>query len=137
LISAARSARATIIMKDEYDFSAGKRGPVLKRSGKDVEGKVDLPVVCTLTPETVAIRKAALLPGLVGRAESREETATGMRFRLPADALSAILETVDAERQCCRFLRFEITIEPDGGPIRLELSGPPGTREFLSALLES
>jgi hypothetical protein len=34
-------------------------------------------------------------------------------------------------------LRFDLTIEPDGGPIWLELAGPPRTREFLSAPLES
>ena len=129
--------RTSIIMRDEYDFSAGTRGPVLKRPPEDGEGIVDLPIVCTLTPATVATRKAALLPGLAGRADSREETASGIRLSLPADALSAIFETVDAERQCCRFLRFDITVEPDGGPIWLELAGPPGTREFLSALLES
>lgn len=99
-------------MRDEYDFSAGKRGPVLKRPGKAGDRRVDLPVVCTLTPATIVTRKAALLPGLVGRADGREETATGMRLRLP-DARSAVLETVDAERQCCRFLRFAITVEPD------------------------
>ena len=104
---------------------------------KDPERIVDLPVVCTLTPATVATRKAALLPGLAGRADSREETASGIRLRLPPDALSAIFETVDAERQCCRFLQFRITIEPDGGPIWLELAGPPGTCAFLAALLES
>ena len=124
-------------MKDEYDYSTGKRGPVLKQSGRDGDSRVDLPVVCTLTPDTIATRKAALLPGLVRRAVSREETATGMRLKLPGNALSAVMETVDAERQCCRFLRFEITVEPGGGPIWLELAGPPGTREFLSALLES
>ena len=124
-------------MRDEYDFSAGKRGPILKRPARDDDSIVDLPIVCTLTPATIETRKAALLPGLVGRADSREETTAGIRLRLPADALSAILETVDAERQCCRFLRFDITVEPDGGPIWLELAGPPGTREFLSALLES
>jgi hypothetical protein len=123
-------------MRDEYDFSAGKRGPVPK-GPSDGDGIVDLPIVCTLTPATVATRKAALLPGLAGRAESREQTTAGIRLRLPADAISAIFETVDAERQCCRFLRFDITVEPDGGPIWLELAGPPGTREFLSALLES
>ena len=124
-------------MSDEYDFPAGKRGPVLQRPTNESDSIVDLPVVCTLTQATIATRKAALLPGLIGRAESREETATGMRLRLPTDALSAVLRTVDAERQCCRFLRFAITVEPDGGPIWLELAGPPGTREFLSALLES
>ena len=97
----------------------------------------NLPVVCTLTPETIATRKAGLLPGLARRAVSREQSSSGIRFRLPAEALAAVLETVEAERQCCRFLRFEIAIEPDGGPIWLELSGPPGTREFLSALLDS
>jgi hypothetical protein len=97
----------------------------------------DLPVVCTLTPATIATRKAALLPGLIGRADRTEETASGMRLRLPADALSAILQTVEAERQCCRFLRFDITVERDGGPLWLEVAGPPGTREFLAALLES
>lgn len=96
----------------------------------------DLPVVCTLTPATIATRKAGLLPGLVERAESREDTADSVRLKFPSDALSAILSTVDAERQCCRFLRFEITVEPDGGPIWLSLSGPPGTREFLIALIE-
>lgn len=102
----------------------------------DESGSCDLPVVCTLTPAAIATRRAALLPGLVERAGSAEETATGLRVRLPADALPAVLETVEAERQCCRFLRFQITVEPDGGPIWLEIDGPPGTREFLSALLE-
>jgi hypothetical protein len=124
-------------MRDEYDFSAGRRGPVLKRLPEDGNGIVDRPLVCTLTPGTIATRKAALLPGLVGRADSREETTTGIRVKLPADAFSAIFETVDAERQCCRFLRFDVAVEPDGGPIWLELGGPPGTREFLAALLES
>jgi hypothetical protein len=97
---------------------------------------MDLPVVCTLTRDTMATRKAGLLTGLVQRAESTEQTADGIRFRLPPDTLSAVLSTVEAERQCCRFLRFDISIEPDGGPIWLSLSGPLGTREFLSALLE-
>ena len=43
---------------------------------------------------------------------------------------------LDAERQCCRFLRFRLTVEPNLGPIVLELSGPPGTEEFLASLLD-
>jgi hypothetical protein len=101
------------------------------------KSEIDQPIVCTLTPAAIAARQAALLPGLVQRAESREDTADGMRLRFPADALLAIATTVDAERQCCRFLRFDITVEPGGGAIWLALAGPPGTREFLAALLES
>lgn len=98
---------------------------------------MDLPVVCTLTPETIATRKANLLSGLVQRAQVREETADGIRFSFGSDAFSAVARTVDAERQCCRFLRFEIVVEPDGGAVGLSLSGPPGTREFLAALIDS
>jgi hypothetical protein len=36
----------------------------------------------------------------------------------------------------CRFLRFTITVEPDEGAVILDLTGPPGTREFVAALLE-
>jgi hypothetical protein len=102
-----------------------------------VSNQNDLPVVCTLTPETLATRKAGLLPGLVRRAAVREEIDEGLRFRFSADALPAIVATIDAERQCCRFLRFDVTVEPDGGPVWVTLSGPPGTRDFLAALIES
>jgi len=97
----------------------------------------NLPVVCTLTPATIATRRAGLLPGLVRRAETRHDSSNGVRFRFPSDALSAILTTIDAERQCCRFLRFDISVEPDEGSIWLSLTGPTGTSEFLEALLES
>ena len=59
-----------------------------------------------------------------------------LRFAASEDKLAMIARTVEAERQCCRFLRFQITVEADG-PISVELLGPPGTREFVSALFDS
>jgi hypothetical protein len=97
----------------------------------------DLPIVCTLTPETLATRKAGLLPGLVHRAVAVESIGEGMRLTFTADAVIAIASTIDAERRCCRFLRFELAVEPDEGPVRLTVSGPPGTGEFLAALVEA
>jgi hypothetical protein len=99
----------------------------------------DLPVVCTLTQVALKARREGLLSELLRRAQAHEELPQGHRLRFAAtdDMLSTIARTIDAERQCCRFLRFSITVEPDGGPISLELTGPPGTREFVSALLEA
>jgi len=99
----------------------------------------DLPIACTLSPAALAARRERLLSELVRRAEDHQQLPEGHRLRFAAtgDTLSTIARTVEAERQCCRFLRFQITVEPDGGPIVLELSGPPGTREFISALLEA
>jgi hypothetical protein len=42
---------------------------------------------------------------------------------------------IDAERRCCRFLRFVVTVEPGDDSICLEVTGPAGTREFLDGLL--
>ena len=98
----------------------------------------DLPVVCSLTPAALKARRERMLSKLLELALDREELPSGhrLRFAATADTLSAIAHTVDAERQCCRFLRFSITVEPDGGPISLELTGPPGTAPFIAALLD-
>jgi len=99
----------------------------------------DLPIVCALTPAALKTRREGLLARLLQRAQAHEELPQGHRlqFHRTDDTLAAIAQTVDAERQCCRFLRFSITVEPDGGPILLELTGPPGTREFISALFDA
>jgi hypothetical protein len=98
----------------------------------------ELPIVCTLSAAALTARREGLLADLVRRAEDREDLPEGIRWRFSAsgDTLQTIVRTIDAERQCCRFLRFTVTVEPDGGPIALELSGPSGTREFVAALLE-
>lgn len=78
------------------------------------------------------------LSDLLRRAEGREDLPEGLRLRFAptSETLATIARAVEAERHCCRCLRFGIILEPDGGPVFLELTGPPGTREFLGALLE-
>ena len=99
----------------------------------------NLPIACTLTADALRARQSGLLADLLRRTQSREDTPEGLRltFAPSHDTIAAITQAVDAERLCCRFLRFTITVEPDGGPVILELTGPPGTGEFLSALLDS
>ena len=98
----------------------------------------DVPIACTLSPDALKTRRDGLLADLFQRAEHHELTEHGLRVRFsPAtDVVATIARVVDAERQCCRFLRFVITVEPDGGAVSLELSGPPGTREFIAGLLD-
>jgi hypothetical protein len=95
----------------------------------------DLPIVCTLDRGSLRTQRDDLLPSLIAEAEAREELENGYRFRFAeADVLPRLLRVIDAERKCCRFLRFEVLLEPDLGPISLTVTGPPGTREFLAAL---
>ena len=97
----------------------------------------DLPVACTLGPDALKGRREGLLNELLGRAEHVEELPDGcsIRFAASLELLTLIARAIDAERQCCRFLRFQVSVEPDEGPIVLQLTGPPGTRDFLSALI--
>ena len=78
----------------------------------------------------------ALLPGVVRQARAQVAIDGGYRldFAASSDVLRALVEMIDAERQCCRFLRFHLTVEPDGQGVSLDVTGPPGTSEFLADL---
>jgi hypothetical protein len=97
----------------------------------------DLPIVCTLAPSDLRARRETLILGLVNRAEQVDAVENGYRFRFVAtgDVLSAITQTIEAERHCCQFLKFELSVAPAGGPVTLTITGPSGTHEFLSVLL--
>lgn len=94
------------------------------------------PIVCTLTPEQLSAQREALLPGLLKRADERVPLERGyrMKFTPKAGLLDEIARIVEQERGCCQFLKFQITVEPENGPIYLEVTGPAGTREMLDAL---
>jgi hypothetical protein len=93
----------------------------------------DLPVVCRLTSPELRERRAAVLTLLRAHMRERVPLAAGYRLRFDAagGVLAALAALIEAERECCPFLRFQLTIEPAQGPVWLEISGPEGTREFL------
>jgi hypothetical protein len=94
-----------------------------------------LPIACTLTPEELRTRRASLLPGVIARAEAHEALADGFRFRFKSEEglIPALAAMMEAERHCCRFLHFQMIAEPDGGAVWLDVTGPPGTSEFVAA----
>lgn len=96
-----------------------------------------IPLACTLDPAGLQARREGLLAQLLERGLSRQRLDSGYRFLFDPDddLLPLIARVVDAERRCCTFLRFQITVEPAGGPVALDLTGPAGTHEFLAAIL--
>jgi hypothetical protein len=94
------------------------------------------PVACTLSPEQLRCESAALLPGLSIRAERGEWRQDGvcLWFLATSENLDAIVRTVDEERRCCAFLNFRLDVPASGEPVSLELTGPPGTVDFLAGL---
>jgi amino-acid N-acetyltransferase len=129
------SVQASIEFRSACPASAIVMRRILSAEAEAVRGA---PIVCTLQPGELNASAAQLLPGLAALAKARVPIPHGYRFEFAptSDALNFIAKTVDAERQCCRFLRFQLIVEPEGGPVLLDVSGPPGSEEFLAALIQ-
>ena len=55
-------------------------------------------------------------------------TLTPIELETRRKELNGVASVIEAERGCCRFLRFRLTIEPHGGPLWMEVTGSEGTR---------
>lgn len=97
----------------------------------------DSPIACLLTDDELRARRDGILAELSHAASGVSRIGEGVTLELaPSDeALALVMSVVELERQCCPFLRFRITVEPERGPIRLEITGPAGTGDFISNLL--
>lgn len=94
------------------------------------------PIACFkkgMTPEHERLTKAVLLPAV----EEVRSLATGYALRFPArEDLAAKLATwVMGERKCCGFLNFAMRLDAGADAIWLELTGPAGAKEVLSATI--
>ena len=126
----------TIHEKDLSTVSLGRQGTEMSQ---EHEESVSLPIACTLTPAELAAMRKGLLPGLLARASAKEPIRRGFRWRFDpqADLVKEAAAVIDAEHRCCRFLRFLLLVEPGDGPVWLDVTGPEGTEDFLSTLLDT
>ncbi|HEX8276312.1 MAG TPA: hypothetical protein VF615_26970 [Longimicrobiaceae bacterium] len=98
----------------------------------------DLPLACDPAAIPAAERPAHLALArhlFTEAAQERRDLPDGLAFRLPAEAWEPAALFVANERRCCPFLRFELSAAPAAGPVRLRITGPAGTRDFLRAEL--
>jgi hypothetical protein len=97
----------------------------------------ELPVACSLSEPELQTRRAGVLAEVRRSGQEARWLPDGvaLRFLASAEQLEMLGAFIELERRCCAFLRFRLTVEPGGGPVWLELTGPPGTRDFLAAEL--
>jgi hypothetical protein len=97
----------------------------------------EIPVACCLSNEELRTREATLLAQFKSALLTTEELSDGYLFRIPGDKkwLAVAAELIAAERECCPFLRFELTAEPAMGPVTVRMTGPAGAKEFLKSIL--
>jgi hypothetical protein len=67
--------------------------------------------------------------------ESIRELPNGYAFKLPdeSEMLRMVWEFISLERLCCPFFGFTVEIEPEGGPVCLQLTGSEGVKPFIRA----
>jgi len=93
-----------------------------------------LAVACSLTTPELRARRAEILAFVRAHLAERRELPNGLGLRFAADSsvIARVAELMDAEGQCCPFLELRLTVTPDRGLVWLELTGPEGTRDFLT-----
>lgn len=98
---------------------------------------VNLPIACTLTAPELQQRRSGLLRRFQEAVVEVRELGDGYAYRLPSDEtwIMEVVQLITLERQCCPFMTFNLRLEPNNGPMWLELVGPDGTKNFLDNLL--
>ena len=96
----------------------------------------EIAVACRLTNEELRNREATLLAQFKSALLATQELSDGYAFHVPGQKkwLAVVADLIQAERECCPFLTFELTAQPKMGPLLLRVTGPSGTKQFLKTL---
>jgi hypothetical protein len=119
-----------------HQAQKGHRSSVIDPSAFTPPEALDLPALaCDLGAFDAAERErhTASVERLRQAVEAVEELPDGYALRLPAsdDAIQLSADFIAYERRCCPFFNFNLEVAPDGGPIRLRITGRPGVKAFL------
>lgn len=86
-------------------------------------------------PASERDRHLATIRRVFGAVKEIDELSDGYAFRMANDTrlLEMTASFIARERLCCPFFGFAVEIGPDGGPLRLKLTGPEGVKPFIRA----
>jgi hypothetical protein len=89
------------------------------------------PLVCKLTTPELRRRRATVIADLKSLVLARGERNDGYSYRFEGTNanLDRLTEFIKTERMCCDFFTFQLTVDETSA--LLEISGPPGAKEFL------
>lgn len=96
------------------------------------------PIACKLTSAELQRRRSEVLQRIKAAVINVTEIEDGFRYEFSStrDQIAQLGNLIELEHECCPFLKFRLTVAPGEGPALLELTGPEGTKDFLTALFE-
>lgn len=99
------------------------------------------PIACTpaTVPPELRARWVELGRWVYGAIGELRGLPDGYACRLPSDAQSLLraAEYVSLDRHCCKFVTWQLRIEPDEGAVWLWITGPEGTKDFCRSIFET
>jgi hypothetical protein len=105
--------------------------------GEAAREKSEVPIACNPAAPTAEQRERqrALIELLRADAKEVRELEDGYAFghTLDRTVLLAMAEFVANERLCCPFFEFGLTVERDGGPVWLRITGEGEAKRVLEA----
>lgn len=95
-------------------------------------------LVCSLTDEEFRKHKETVIASLKKQVLEKKELDNGYAFRFKGDAktLKEVNAFVDAERQCCEFFTFDLSVSVDESEAWLSMTGPEGVKDFIATEME-
>ena len=93
----------------------------------------ELPIACNINAlsATQQERRATIAKHLHDAVLRVQELPDGYQFLYPSTLFLEVAEFTSLERQCCPFFTFQLTVEHDNGPLRFQITGRDGVKEFM------
>ncbi len=89
-----------------------------------------IPLVCALPQQAFAQRKQAITVDILENAVETVELEDGYELRFSAEfPLKTLTEFIHFERDCCRFITFELHVSPT--QLALRLRGSAEIKQFV------
>jgi hypothetical protein len=113
-----------------------KSNALFSDDGKAENKKVEL--CCKLTSAELRMRKATVIASLKQQIVDKRELNNGYAFKFPGTdkLLDELVDFIKAERGCCEFFTFDLSVSGDKSEAWLQLTGPEGAKEFIETELE-
>jgi hypothetical protein len=95
---------------------------------------MEFSLACTLSEPELRERRRLVLEPIRAAAVRLTPLPAGLAcsFNASSEMLIKLAQLVDLERQCCRFLSFQIVVEAGEQALRLEVTGPPEAQSIIA-----
>ena len=94
---------------------------------------VEITIKYPLTPEAARELREPVLAVILDAIKSVIEGEDGftLNFGRESRIIKSVSQMIEIERAVNPFLRMTLVVESNQGPVKLELTGPTGTKDFL------